>query len=140
MNTNEMAESLFEQFKPTTSTSLTEALNDFSRGEVGVLGYLAFDKDEATAGELSEKLQVTTARIASILNSLESKEYIIRREDKSDKRKTVVVITKKGINLATKTKKEIIDKIIKVINEVGYEEVNEYIRIATKIRTVLDKQ
>ena len=140
MNTNEIAESLFEQLKPTTSTSLTEALNDFSRGEVGVLGYLAFDKDEATAGELSEKLQVTTARIASILNSLESKEYIIRREDKSDKRKTVVVITKKGIDLATKTKKEIIDKIIKVINEVGYEEVNEYIRIATKIRTVLDKQ
>ena len=45
------------------------------RGEVGVLNYLAFDKNEATAGKLSEKLNVTTARVASILNSLENKKY-----------------------------------------------------------------
>ena len=45
------------------------------RGEVGVLNYLACDKNEATAGKLSEKLNVTTARVASILNSLENKKY-----------------------------------------------------------------
>lgn len=140
MNVEEIAEILFQQLKPTSSTSLTEVLNEFNRGEVGVLGYLAFDKDEATAGELSEKLNVTTARIASILNSLENKEYIKRKEDNLDKRKTLVSITTKGKELANITKREIIEKIIRVVEEVGYDEIKDYVRIALKIRDVLDKQ
>ena len=140
MNVEEIAEILFQQLKPTSSTSLTEVLNEFNRGEAGVLGYLAFDKDEATAGELSEKLNVTTARIASILNSLENKEYIKRKEDNLDKRKTLVSITTKGKELANITKREIIEKIIRVVDEVGYDEIKDYVRIALKIRDVLDKQ
>lgn len=140
MNIEEIAETLFQQLKPTSSNSLTEDLNEFNRGEIGVLSYLAFDKNEAPAGELSEKLNVTTARIASILNSLENKNYIKRKEDKLDKRKTLVSITNKGKELANNTKKEIIEKIIKVVKEVGYKEVKDYVKIALKIREVLDKQ
>ncbi len=139
MERNNLAEILFQELRCNTSTSLGEILNEFNRGEIGVLGYLAFEKDEATAGELSEKLNVTTARIASILNSLEAKDYIKRTEDNKDKRKTLVVVTKKGKALAKKAKKEVIDKITKVINEIGEEEVKEYIRITLKIREILNK-
>lgn len=140
MNYEETAELLFQQLKMKSSTSLADVLNDFNRGEVGVLSYLAFDKDEASAGELSEKLNVTTARIASILNSLENKDYIKRKEDTFDKRKTLVVITDKGKTLAIDIKKEIINKIIKVIKEVGYDEIKEYARVALKIKKILDEQ
>lgn len=140
MNYEETAELLFQQLKMKSSTSLADVLNDFNRGEVGVLSYLAFDKDEASAGELSEKLNVTTARIASILNSLENKEYIKRKEDTFDKRKTLVVITDKGKTLAIDIKKEIINKIIKVIKEVGYDEIKEYAKVALKIKKILDEQ
>ena len=139
MNTEEMAEVIFQQLKPTSSSSLVESLNEFNRGEVGVLGYLAFDKDEATAGELSEMLNVSTARIASILNSLENKKYIKRKSDCLDKRKTLVVITDMGMELAVNTKKEIINKIVKVINDVGYDEIKDYINITLKIRKSLEK-
>ncbi len=139
MERDNLAEILFQELRCNTSTSLGEILNEFNRGEIGVLGYLAFEKDEATAGELSEKLNVTTARIASILNSLEAKDYIKRTEDNKDKRKTLVVVTKKGKALAKKAKKEVIDKITKVINEIGEEEVKEYIRITLKIREILNK-
>ena len=139
MERDNLAEILFQELRCNTSTSLGEILNEFNRGEIGVLGYLAFEKDEATAGELSEKLNVTTARIASILNSLEAKDYIKRTEDNKDKRKTLVVVTKKGKALAKKAKKEVIDKITKVINEIGEEEAKEYIRITLKIREILNK-
>ena len=139
MNIEEMAEVIFKQLKPTSSNSLTEVLNEFSRGEIGMLSYLAFDKNEVLAGELSEKLSVSTARTASILNSLENKEYIIRREDNLDKRKTVVAITEKGSKIVADTKKEVINKIVKVINEIGYDEIKKYIEITLKIRNVLDK-
>ena len=118
-------------------------LDEFNCGEIGVLSMLAFDQNPVTAGELSEKLNVTTARIARILNSLESKQYIRRKNDRTDRRKTFVTITKKGKELADSTKKEIMDKIIQVIQviqEVGYDEIQTYISIVLKIRSVLNNQ
>ena len=140
INIEEYAENLFNRLKPTNFKSLTDELNYFNRGEVGVLSYLAFDKNEASSGELSEKLNVSTARIASILKSLENKKYIRRKEDSLDKRKTLVVITESGKELAVETKKELMDILIKVIKEIGYEDIEEYTRIVQKIRKVLDKQ
>ena len=118
-------------------------LDEFNCGEIGVLSMLGFDQNPVTAGELSEKLNVTTARIARILNSLESKQYIRRKNDRTDRRKTFVTITKKGKELADSTKKEIMDKIIQVIQviqEVGYDEIQAYISIVLKIRSVLNNQ
>lgn len=136
MNDIEFAEFLFSKLKP---NSLNNILNEFNRGEIGVLSYLAFDKNEVSAGELSDNLNVTTARIASILNSLESKEYISRSENIKDKRKILVRITKQGKELAISAKQEIIDKIIKIIQEVGHEELKNYIDVALKIKKILDE-
>lgn len=140
MNSKEILETLFKKIRSNSSHSLTEVLNEFNRGEIGVLSYLAFDKDKVTAGELSKQLNVTTARIASILNSLENKEYIKRKEYSLDKRKTLVLITNKGKKLANNAKREIINKIDKVVEEVGYDKLKEYMRIAQEIRNVLNKQ
>lgn len=139
MEKDNLTEILFQELRSNACTTLSEILNEFNRGEIGVLGYLAFEKDEVTAGELSKKLNVTTARIASILNSLEAKDYIKRTEDNKDKRKTLVIVTKNGQALAKKAKKEIIDKITKVVDEIGEEDVKEYLRIALKIREILNK-
>ncbi len=136
----EIAELLFEELRIGASTSsLSDILNDFNRGEVGVLSYLTFDKEISTPGELSDKLCVTTARIASILNSLENKGFIKRKIDELDKRKTLVTITSKGKELVLSTKNEIINKIIKVIKEIGIEELKSYTLTALKIRKVLEE-
>lgn len=140
MDVENMAEMLFQQIKEGTSTPISEMLDEFNCGEIGVLSTLAFDQNPVTAGELSEKLNVTTARIARILNSLESKQYIRRKNDRIDRRKTFVTITKKGKELADSTKKEIMDKIVQVIQEVGYDEIQTYISIVLKIRSVLNNQ
>ena len=140
MDVENMAEMLFQQIKEGTSTPISEMLDEFNCGEIGVLSTLAFDQNPVTAGELSEKLNVTTARIARILNSLESKQYIRRKSDRTDRRKTFVTITKKGKELADSTKKEIMDKIVQVIQEVGYDEIQTYISIVLKIRSVLNNQ
>lgn len=140
MDVENMAEMLFQQIKEGTSTPISEMLDEFNCGEIGVLSTLAFDQNPVTAGELSEKLNVTTARIARILNSLESKQYIKRKNDRTDRRKNFVTITKKGKELADSTKKEIMDKIVQVIQEVGYDEIQTYISIVLKVRSVLNNQ
>lgn len=140
MDNEKLAEELFHQLRNNSKTSLTEMLNDFNRGEIGVLGYLVFDRNNVTAGELSEKLNVTTARIANVLNSLESKGYIKRNNTNEDKRKTLVTITDKGREVVYQVKKDLTTKILTVVKEIGDKDIKEYLRISLAIRKVLTKQ
>lgn len=139
MNYEIIAEEIFSKLRNNYKDSLNKLLSEFTSGEIGVLGYLVFEKDKVTSGELSEKLNVSTARVASILNSLENKGYIKRTNDNLDKRKTLVTITDKGEKLAYSVKRELTSKIINVIKEVGEEDIKEYIRISLKIENVLNK-
>jgi len=137
MEKNEIVEQIFEELKKNVTESISEVLNNFTKGEIGILSYLSFDKDGVTAGELSEHLNVSTARIASILNSLEHKGYISRNEDILDRRKIIVNITDMGKELASKAKDDIFAKITFIISELGEEDAKEYIRILIKIKNIL---
>lgn len=136
----QFAEMIFNELRNNTQISLDEMLSNFNKGEIGVLSYLAFDENKVTSGTLSEKLNVTTPRIASILNSLENKGYIKRICDETDRRKSLVTITQKGNELAQNVKNKLLKKIILVIKEVDQKDVREYIRISTKIKDILNKQ
>lgn len=140
METEEVAESIFHQIRKQQVTSLSKILDEYNRGEIGVLSYLFFDSDNVLAGKLSEELNVTTARIASILNSLENKGLIKRYPNEADKRKTVVGITLEGKKLASQVKDDAIKNIKYVIDELGIEDTKEYIRLANKIKNILIKQ
>ena len=140
MDYEQLAETIFEELKSNTQTSLDEMLSDFNKGEIGVLSYLAFDENKVTSGVLSEKLNVTTPRMASILNSLENKGYIKRNSDINDKRKALITITTKGNKFAQSVKNKLLNKIILVIKQIDYEDVKEYIRINTMIKNILNKQ
>ena len=58
----------------------------FSQGEMRLLGCLHAGADGRTAGELSMLLELSTARIAAMLNNLERKGAITRARDKADRR------------------------------------------------------
>ena len=62
----------------------------FSQGEMRLLGCLNAGADGRTAGELSTLLDLSTARIAAMLNNLERKGAITRARDTADRRRVVV--------------------------------------------------
>ena len=68
----------------------------FSQGEMRLLGCLHAGADGRTAGELSMLLELSTARIAAMLNNLERKGAITRARDKADRRRVVVRLTAQG--------------------------------------------
>lgn len=135
----EILEEIFNEIRTRSKSSLIDSLIEFNKGEIGVLSYLMYDEDGVNAGCLSSNLNVSTARIASILNTLETKGYIKRLNDTSDKRKTIVNITSKGKILVNKTKEEIINKLDTVLNDIGLDEIKTYINITNKIRLSLNK-
>lgn len=140
MKEQKIAEQIFRELKSQSACSISELLTDFSKGEIGVLGYLTFERDQVTSGELSEKLNVTTARMSSILNALEKKGYVKRQSDLLDKRKTFIFITEKGKIIVKKTKEEVLQTIQYVISELGIEDTKEYMRLATKIKDILKRK
>ncbi|MDO4282881.1 MAG: transcriptional regulator [Clostridia bacterium] len=138
MNSRQIAEKIFYELAKEKGPSLREDSQEFSRGEKGVLLYLS-KSNGLTAGELSEKLGVTTARIASLLNTLENKGLIIRNKDIQDKRKVQVYITDSGKDLLEEQRENLIRIIEKIIDEMGEKDINQYIELGRKIRDILNK-
>ena len=138
MDAREKAEEFFETII-NRKKSLIEIPRNCSQGEVGALLYLAFTKDGIAASELAEVLNVSLPRIVSLINSLEAKQLVIKLIDENDKRKTVIYITKEGKELVLEKKKEAILKLTKVIEKLNEEDINEYIRLAKKISTIMDE-
>ena len=138
MDAKAKAEEFFESIV-IRKKSIVEIPRNCSQGETGALLYLTFVKDGITSSELAENLNVSLPRVASLVNSLESKNLVEKLTDKEDKRKTIVNITKGGKKLVSSKKEEAIDKIAKVIEKLDEEEINQYIRLAQKIGKIMDE-
>ena len=119
--------------------SLIEIPRNCSQGETGALLYLTFVKDGITSSELAEILNVSLPRVASLLNSLESKKLVRKLTDKEDKRKTIVNITEVGRNLVLAKKEESINELTRVIEKLDEEDINQYIKLAQKIGKIMDE-
>ena len=113
-------------------------LDSLSRGVPFVLRYLMENDDqEVTAGDLSSALDVSSARMASILNVLESTGSIKKYKSMSDKRVTVVRLTPKGRQEGERNQAEFVASMRKVIDEIGIEEFTHYLQTTDRIRSIL---
>ena len=95
MNNQEMAKQLF-MLVGLMQREPIKKMQKVSQGEMAMLGFLTYEKSETNPKELSERFNLSTARVANTLNSLERKEYITRVHDSFDRRKVMVYITEKG--------------------------------------------
>ena len=138
MKYEKMISEFFEKFMTSSKCSFDKFFGGFNKGELGALGFLSKNK-EVNSKDLSEFLEVSTARVASILNSLESKNLIVRENDTDDKRKTLVNITDDGEKLTQEMKDEISKRIKYVVKEIGVDKFEEYLDLTMQIGEILKK-
>ncbi len=138
MNYEKKISEFFEKFMSSSKCSFDRFFDGFNKGELGALGFLSKNK-EVNSKDLSEFLEVSTARVASILNSLENKKLIVRENDVDDKRKTLVNITDDGEKLTHEMKDEISKRIKYVVKEIGTEKFEEYLDLTVQISEILKK-
>lgn len=111
--------------------------NMLAQGEMAMLASLVFGPGETTPGELSEDLELTTARVANTLNSLEDKGLVERIHDKVDRRRVFVRITEKGRQAVEKAQKEAAEELDLFLEALGEEDAKEYIRLMRKMRRLM---
>ena len=102
-------------------------------GERAILALLE-QRHELSAGDISNFLSVSTARIAVLLKNLEKKDLIKRLTSQNDKRKTIVHLTKKGEESCKNLSQIIIEKINNFFLFLGEEDTNNFIRLTQKMR------
>lgn len=137
MNAKEKANELFELIIK-RKKNLVEMPLECCSGEIGALLYLNFVNNHITASELSKMLMVSLPRITSILNTLETKNLIVRNIDNSDKRKTIITITDLGKKMISAKKEEMIVSMTQIIEQLEEQEVDEFMRVIDKIGIIIN--
>ena len=104
-----------------------------------LLGYL--DKQEViTMSGIASKMGHTTAAATGLVDRLEKLEYVQRSHALDDRRKVMVKITKKGSGLVAEIRRDMVDKIMKLLREhLTAEEGMVWLQIYRKIADYSDK-
>lgn len=110
------------------------------RGEASILIYLNKNDNELniTPGDLSNKLNIKTARVAALLNNLENKNLIRRRVNENDRRKIIIDLTIQGKQKAEELKNVHLNKTSLILEKFGINDAKEVIRLTKKLKTILE--
>ena len=111
----------------------SQKLSGILRGELFVLNYLYNREDGVHPKELSEKLSVSTARIASLLNHMEEKHLVVRETDPEDSRQVLVRLTPDGLEAIQCCRRDVLANVERMLEALGPDDAREYIRIQEKI-------
>ena len=108
-------------------------INSVMHGEMFILHFISHKKAAVLPSELSVATKTSSARVAMALKNLESKGYVERNIDKTDRRKVLVTITDKGIEEVNQQHERIRLIMERLVNELGEEDVREYTRILDRV-------
>lgn len=139
MGKREDAQEMLHKLRACRSKSVFGKIDESQKGIGFVLVYLQESDHEVIAGELAKKLNVSTARIAALLRKMEKNGLIVRYRSPADARQTVVEITEEGNVYVDKMKEQILMKMELLLEKVGKEDMEEFIRISRKIKEAFDE-
>ena len=135
--TSQLEEELLQAIIQLNRTPALRRIAESMRGEGFVLQFLARRGEDALPSELSSEMEVSTARVAAALNSLEEKILIHRRIDKEDRRRIRITLTEEGRDASLKYQQVVSGDASKLLELLGEEDARELIRIATKLNRLL---
>jgi len=131
-----LADKLLDSMQALHKARPQKHINESLHGEAFVLRFIASHGSDVLPGDISGEMNVSSARIAAALNSLESKGLITRRIDLSDRRKILVAITPEGKVLARQQHQAVVAGAAKMLALLGERDAAEYVRITGKLAEI----
>lgn len=112
---------------------LADLLEAGYRGEFVALRIVRDSPSQTVAGDLAAKMQVTTARVAAMLRSLEKKGFIRRVRSEEDGRNVIVTLTREGAAALEEREREVDAFLEKMLGKLTEEERRALVCIAEKL-------
>lgn len=94
----------------------------------------------STPSQLSEYTDFTPARLSAIIKALEGKGYILRQQNETDKRCTIIEITEKGLVYSRELKEAAIRNSLDIIEKLGEKDSAEFVRLLKKLFEIMEKE
>lgn len=138
MERDDQVLSIIEKLKNDQPAKALKKVSDLDSGMRFVLIHLADSKDGVYASTISEKMCISRARVGILLKKMENKEYITKSTSAKDGRIEVIKITAKGLKKCNEIKAEIVKNINKLIDEIGYDELNSFLDMADRIKNTIE--
>lgn len=91
-----------------------------------------------TAGEISDAMKVSTARVAVILKKMMAKGFINKESDKNDARVTIVCLSEEGRKKANEIKESNINQMKTLIEEFGEEKFKQFIVLSYELKEKIE--
>lgn len=91
-----------------------------------------------TAGEISDAMKVSTARVAVILKKMMAKGFISKESDKNDARVTIVCLSEEGRKKANEIKESNINQMKTLIEEFGEEKFKQFIVLSYELKEKIE--
>ncbi|MGM9648650.1 MAG: MarR family winged helix-turn-helix transcriptional regulator [Butyricicoccaceae bacterium] len=133
MDYRELAQELVQMRAEMQQLQFNREISKSIKGEAFVLYYLMQHERTAYPKVLSQQMHVSTARIATILNHLESKQLIVRMTDPADSRQVIVTLTDTGAEEIRRQREKMLGHVVHMLKLLGEEDAQAYVRIQKKI-------
>lgn len=139
MATQEEIVLLLEQLRKAPPSGGFKNIDRSTVGLHAVLRYLYETQETVTAGKISEKMGISTARVAVLLKKMAAKGLIEKEKDASDGRLVVVQISESGKAYAKKIKDNIYVQLSVMIDKIGMERMLEFAQISKEIHELMER-
>lgn len=123
---------LFENHK---FRAATEIMHDGLSGMFFVLKVISDVHADMSAGDVAEILNVTTARTAVVLSTLEKKGFITKFKSNEDARRTIVRITEEGAIALEKRRVQLFGMVDQLLGKLSKGEIKDLYKILQKLLT-----
>ena len=115
------------------------SINEGMRGEAFVLQYIIHHENAVLPSEISNFMNISTARMAAALNSLERKGFITRRIDPSDRRRILVELTPEGKEFADAQRGAMLNHMTRMLERLGEQDSTELVRILGRVAEITNE-
>ena len=132
------AEKLADIFTVMQRSFILHLSKELTRGNVSfpqylLLGFLSQQELPLTMTEVAQRMRHTTAAATGLVDRLERLGYARRQVSETDRRKVLVHITPKGIQLVSQVRQDMIGNLMRLMGHLDPTEQCTWVRIYEKI-------
>lgn len=106
------------------------------------IGYilLIIDKNGTPSTQLGPRMGMEPTSLSRTLKSMETQGYIYRKDDESDKRRVLIFLTKKGVELRKQVKEVVIDFNEKVLRVIPDDKLEAFIEVLETVDDYIEDE
>ena len=131
---------LLKRMAQSRPKKLFHRFDDTNAGIGCVVRYLSNVGRPVSAGEISQFMNVSTARVAVLLRKMNEKGLIVRSTDPDDARKTMISLSEECIRKVEKHKEYFLGFFSAVIERMGKERFEQFIELSEELRDAFEAE